>query len=429
MQQINMFELIKNKTKTQDYTKKPLKVLELFGGIGAPRKALENLGINIKSVDYVEILANAVKAYNAMYDNDYKPQSVIDWNLNVDLLVHGSPCQDFSKAGRNDLTTGRSILYNRTLEIIKNELHPRPKYVLWENVKGLLSKKHIEHFNHYLGKMESLGYQNLYKVLNAKDFGLPQNRERVFVLSIRNDIENSFSFDNLEETEMLSIIDFLDNEDDGKYDVKQPSMLKALKDKKVTIGVKNVGTITTKQMRWNSSVVFKDKSFYERDFSNIPPSKSKYGYFLCEAKKYFPEMFKGKKLEEVFRYLTPRECWNLQGFNKKERTFKEFTNFYTIPRASDGKLINGSYNRVWKSDKYVGTIPANVVLKIGFEIDGVLHYRELTPQESWLLQGFDSDTFSRVKATGISDTDMYMLAGNSIVVPVLEAIFRELLLK
>lgn len=117
-----------------------LKLLELFGGIGAPRSALENLGIEVKSVDYVEILSNAVKAYNAMYDNDYKPQNVLNWNLDVDLLVHGSPCQDWSKAGLNDISTGRSILYQRTLEIIEKELSPRPKYVVWENVKGLPEK-------------------------------------------------------------------------------------------------------------------------------------------------------------------------------------------------------------------------------------------------------------------------------------------------
>ena len=139
-------------------------------------------------------------------------------------------------------------------------------------------------------------------------------------------------------------------------------------------------------------------------------------------------MFKGKKLEEIFRYLTPRECWNLQGF-KSERTYKEFGNFYTLPRSSDGKLINGSYNRAWKVDKYVGTIPANVKIKIAYEVNGEVNYRELTAQESWLLQGFDLEAFDRVKATGISETDLYMLAGNSIPVTVLEAIFKELLLR
>ena len=107
-----------------------IKLLELFGGIGAPRKALENIGYDIKSIDYVEIIPYAVQAYNQIFDNNYKPQNVLDWNLNVDVLVHGSPCQDFSKAGKNDISTGRSILYERTLEIIEKQLSPKPKVVI-----------------------------------------------------------------------------------------------------------------------------------------------------------------------------------------------------------------------------------------------------------------------------------------------------------
>lgn len=407
---------------------KPLKVLELFGGIGAPRQALHNIDIKVKSIDYVEVLANAVKAYNAMYDNNYTAQDIKTWNMNVDLLVHGSPCVDFSNAGKNDITSGRSILYQRTIEIIEKELHPRPKYVLWENVPGLLSNKHNKHFQHYLLTLEKLGYKNHWRVLNSLDFGLPQHRPRVFVLSIRNDIQNSFSFDNLDHIPTKNVLEFLEDVSDGKYDVKQPSMIQALKNKKVNIIGENTHTITTKQVRWNTSVLFKDSTFYERDITKYPKPKSKYGYTLEEAKQYFPEMFKGKKLEELFRYLTPRECWNLQGF-KSERTYKEFGNFYTLPRSSDGKLINGSYNRAWKVDKYVGTIPANVKIKIAYEVDGEVQYRELTAQESWLLQGFDLEAFDRVKATGISETDLYMLAGNSIPVTVLEAIFKELLLR
>lgn len=92
---------------------KTLKILELFGGIGAPRKALENLGFDIKSIDYVEILPFAVQAYNSIFDIEYKPQSVVGWNLNPDILIHGSPCQDFSKNGRNNINTGRSPYYSR----------------------------------------------------------------------------------------------------------------------------------------------------------------------------------------------------------------------------------------------------------------------------------------------------------------------------
>ena len=74
-----------------------IKILELFGGIGSPRIALRNIGIPVKSIDYVEIDEKAVRSYNAMFKKDltYKTQSVIGWDLKPDILIHGSPCQDF----------------------------------------------------------------------------------------------------------------------------------------------------------------------------------------------------------------------------------------------------------------------------------------------------------------------------------------------
>ena len=81
-----------------------LQILELFGGIGSPRKALVNLGVDVKAIDYVEIDEKAVKSYNAMFKKDlhYKTQNVINYNLKPDILIHGSPCQSFSIAGRQD---------------------------------------------------------------------------------------------------------------------------------------------------------------------------------------------------------------------------------------------------------------------------------------------------------------------------------------
>ena len=85
-----------------------IKLLELFGGIGAPRKALENLGYEVESVDYVEIEPSAVKAYNGIFNEHYEPQDILtydyDKDIELNILVHGSPCQDFSIAGKNDLS-------------------------------------------------------------------------------------------------------------------------------------------------------------------------------------------------------------------------------------------------------------------------------------------------------------------------------------
>lgn len=176
-----------------------LKVVELFGGIGACSKALERLGINYEIVDYVEIDKYAVKSFNAVHNTNFEPQDICEWDkdIEVDLIMHGSPCQDFSLAGKQaggDAGSGtRSSLMYETIRIVEKL---KPKYVIWENVKNLLSKKHRHNFDAYLETMERLGYTNYYQVLNAKDYGIPQNRERVFTISILGDGEFTFPSDN-----------------------------------------------------------------------------------------------------------------------------------------------------------------------------------------------------------------------------------------
>ena len=301
-----------------------------------------------------------------MFDNNYKPQDVTQWNINVDILAHGSPCVDFSSAGLNDINTGRSILYQRTLEIIEKELHPRPKYVLWENVPGLLSAKHFKHFKHYLETMEALGYRNEYAILNSLEFGLPQTRKRVYCVSVRKDVKKRFDFLKLVRRPMRPLIDFIDKDpvfmETNEFTVTQPSMIKSIENGKTKIAVTYVNTITTKQVRWNSTIVFKD-----------------------------------------------------------------YKNFYTYPRKSDGQMINGFHNRAWKLENFVGTIPASAVPQIGKMENWNLMFRYLTPRECFRLQGFTDEDYDNVIAKGIKKDSLYVLAGNSIPVPVLEAIFRQLL--
>ena len=199
---------------------KEIKILELFGGIGAIRKAFERLNIPHKVVDYVEIDKYAVKSYNAMFDENFECQDITNWdkNIDVDFIMHGSPCQDFSVAGKGaggDLGSGtRSSLMYETIRIVGKL---RPKYVMWENVKNLLSKKHKHNFDAYIETMNILGYNSYYQVLNAKDYGIPQNRERVYTISIRKDIDDgNFVFPEKEELK-LRLKDMLENEVDEKY--------------------------------------------------------------------------------------------------------------------------------------------------------------------------------------------------------------------
>ena len=203
-----------------------LKLLELFGGIGACSKALERLGIDYEIVDYVEIDKYAVKSYNAIHNTNFEPQDVCKWNknINVDLLMHGSPCQDFSVAGKNaggDKGSGtRSSLMYETIRIVKKL---KPKYVIWENVKNLISKKHKHNFDEYINQMNTLGYNSYYQVLNAKDYGIPQNRERIFTISILKQFDYGYKFPPKQELK-LKLKDMLENEVDEKYYLSDKEM-------------------------------------------------------------------------------------------------------------------------------------------------------------------------------------------------------------
>lgn len=203
-----------------------LKLLELFGGIGACSKALERLGIDYEIVDYVEIDKYAVKSYNAIHNTNFEPQDITTWDkdVEVDLIMHGSPCQDFSVAGKQaggDEGSGtRSSLMYETIRIVDKL---KPKYVIWENVKNVISKKHKHNFDNYINKMNELGYTSYYQVLNSKDYGIPQNRERVFTISIRKDLEQTFEFPQKQELK-LKLKDMLEDNVDEKYYLSEKTL-------------------------------------------------------------------------------------------------------------------------------------------------------------------------------------------------------------
>lgn len=200
-----------------------LKVNELFSGIGAFRKALQRLGIPHEIVGISEIDKYAIKSYEAIFGEtrNYGDISKVDRLDYADLWTYGFPCQDISVAGHQaGIVKGETrsgLLYEvqrlLTVSALSDEL---PKYLILENVKNLVGKKFIDQFNGWLEWLDGLGYNNYWQVLNAKDYGIPQNRERVFVVSVRKDIDTGFKFP--EPTPLATtMMDFLENEVDDKY--------------------------------------------------------------------------------------------------------------------------------------------------------------------------------------------------------------------
>lgn len=306
---------------------KKIQILELFGGIGSPRVALRNIGVPIKSIDYVEIDEKAVRSYNAMFEKelDHSPQTVVGWNLQPDILIHGSPCQDFSIAGHQGKATAvegrinkgkgadeesgtRSSLMWETVHIIEQMGEWKPTVVIWENVKNVLSKHMVHNFNRYLSYMEMLGYSNSYRVLDARDYGIPQARERCFTVSVLG--QNPFDFDLMQKTPMRNINDFLETgEISNCYMVTQPSVYKAIGKKgirRATVIENYASTITTRQDRTPAQVI---------------------------------DLGGGK-----YRYLTELECWRLMGYSDDDFYIAEST-----CKVEHGKMNRTLYHQAGNS--------------------------------------------------------------------------------
>lgn len=356
-----------------------LKVLELFGGIGACSEALTQLGIEYEIADYVEIDKYAVASFNAIHNTNFEPQDICEWNkqIPVDFILHGSPCQDFSVAGRGaggDEGSGtRSSLLYETVRIVENLM---PKYVIWENVKNLLSKKHRHNFEAYLKRMEELGYTNYYQVLNAKDYGIPQNRERVFTISILGGGDFKFP----EPMELVKKLkDVLEDNVDEKYYVSSKQL---------------TGMATTNYESYKLSKLLKDKD------QTADTIKARF--------EGCPQMVSTGGTE-----LQREVC---------DKALKE-----GLVKPNDVIEYTFSNARLKEIAKEVSTLQAamgegggNVPL-----VPTTYRIRKLTPKECWRLMGFSDESFEKAEKVN-SNTQLYKQAGNSIVVDVLKAIFRNL---
>ena len=354
-----------------------LRVLELFAGIGACSKALTNLGIEHEIVDAVEIDKYAVKSFNAVHGTNFEPQDITKWdkNLKADLIMHGSPCQDFSVAGKNaggDEGSGtRSSLLYETLRIVE-KVHP--DIVIWENVKNLLSKRHKHNHEAYIQRMSDMGYDSITQVLNAKDYGIPQNRERVFTLSIQRGGQLVKSYIRPEPRPLeLKLKDILEDEVEERY------------------------YLTDEQV-----------ASFKADSDN--QTAKDYGF-----------AFKPRTTETYATTISTRAGQRKTDNFVKIRTANK--KGYDI--ATDGDGIDLGYPQSTTRRGRVGHGVAKTIPTGDSQgtLDG-FRIRKLTPRECWRLMGFDDADFNKAQAAGISNTQLYKQAGNSIVVNCLEEIMK-----
>jgi DNA (cytosine-5)-methyltransferase 1 len=333
-----------------------VKLLSLFSGIGAFEKALKRQNIDFELVNYCEIDKFASKAYYLIH-NENESKNLFDITKvnekelpNFDLMTYGFPCQAFSIAGmRKGQDDRRGKLFFDAMRIAE---YKKPKYMIAENVPGLLSIHNGEYFESVLLYLDSIGYNNYWQVLNAKDYGIPQNRERVFIVSIRKDIDDlSFEFPEKQELK-IKLHDIIDI-NARKEHILSNRAIERINRKKgflPQIEPEITGTINTKN---NSGQLSIDN-----------------GTTLI---KIIDERFKSRDKREY-------DCYS--------------------PSV---------------------TISSSDELKVKINNDV---FRKLTPLECFRLMGFDDEDYYKLES--ISNTQKYKMAGNSIVVNVLEAIFKQL---
>lgn len=361
-----------------------IRVFTAFSGYDSQCMALDRVGIDYDLVGWSEIDRYAVAAHNAVYPQyagrNFGDISKIDWAQvpDFDLFNYSSPCQDFSIAGRQKggekgSGTRSSLLW----ECERAIAYKRPKYLLFENVSALVSNKFIRLFNDWQLTLERLGYTNFTQVLNAKDYGVPQNRERVFMVSVLN-CDKPFYFP---ETIPLRkcLRDVLEQEIDRKYLIKDTAY--------EYINKRIGGYCHINGLDGQGKISANITSSY---------SHNNTGNVIVIAK------LKTKAHESTNR------IYSKSGISP------------TLTCCCGGNLQpkilqsnKGSVKEICNTNNYLQN--GDIV-------------RRLTPKECLRLMDVSEKNIDKLLHCGISNSQLYKLAGNSIVVNVIALIFRQLLI-
>jgi DNA (cytosine-5)-methyltransferase 1 len=498
-----------------------IKVLELFSGIGSQTQALKNIGIEHISTQ-CDIDKYAVDAYNQLHGetenlgdiSKIQPEDLHEGQW--DLITFSSPCQDFSisglQAGGEKGSGTRSSLLWECEKIIRAV---KPKYLLFENVKNLVSKKFLPLFESWLKVLEDMGYTNYWEVLNAKDFGVPQNRQRVFCVSILGEHKPYIFPEPKPLTKRLR--DVLESKVDEKYylnDDKVKPLIKIITDK-IRDNASSTDCENNKTLESDSESKIEVLGNYKpsghecgriMDINGISPTiKENHGAVcaiaepqvnricniygedrgtgyagnvwdkdgLCptldtmqggnrqpmivETVGYEVDLPNGKKAE-IKEEITEATCFKevrTEIGKQARREARQKGLGDTTPRNKDSKMFvptqNGLSNCLLTGagvDQLVAEPTVDCVIDElyknrepriytesspclrsncgGLEVYRPFRIRKLTPKECWRLMGWKDDEIDKVK--NISNNQLYKQAGNSIVVNVLEEIFKKMFL-
>lgn len=438
---------------------KPIRLIELFGGIGCQAQALTNIGAEFEHYRLCEFDKYAVASYNAIHGTSFQKSDIRDWSGNdlgicdTDkfeyIMTYSFPCQDLSIAGKQQgLTKGSGTRSGLLWEVerLLDECQELPQILLMENVLQVHSSNNMEDFRMWLEFLESNGYKNYYIDLNATSYGVAQNRDRCFMVSCLGDCYYDFPQGFKLEKRLK---DYLETKVDKKYYLSQKQ-------------IENFKTSTYAQNKDTKCVVVGDlhipgwleSACRVHSVDGVAPACNTCGGGGLETKILEPIIlqqghgFAESRELELCPTVTG-EAWSYNNFLKEPTIIEDFyanrepreyaDTCPTLrsdrsglkvkePIAYDGLYTNCSINFQRPPLKNIARCIKSEQHDSGVMIGNKTDYRirKLTPRECWRLMGWQDDKFDKAQAVN-SNSQLYKQAGNGIVIQVLEQIFKELL--
>lgn len=395
---------------------KPIKLFEAFAGYGSQYMALKRLGVKVDVVGYSEIDKFAIQVYEALHGKHKNYGGIGSFDRlppNIDICTWSFPCQDISLAGKQrGMEDGSRSNYGYVfLDTVEaTPYHERPKVLLMENVRALFSATFRDDWREIQLRLERMGYTNYADVLNAKDYGVAQNRERVFIVSILGEYNYTFPKP-IPLTKRLK--DYLEDEVDEKYYLSDKQIAK----------IQNSRFMQEKSRIHNPNGII--GTLLARDYKDpkcVDLSLIQVGQMYGTEKEPNPQA--GRIYDPAG--LSPT-LDSMQGGNRMPKIIlpEATKQGYALAQDGDGVYINRPHQKRGVVQKgMIQTIKTSVD-DIGVVIDNPLRIRKLTPREALRLMDVSESDIDIITST-VSNAQAYKLAGNSIVVSVLEAIFRNL---
>lgn len=498
---------------------KPIRLIELFAGIGSQAKALKNIGADFEHYRICEFDKYAVKSYNAIHGTSFEPSDITkitaddlgieDTDKYCYIMTYSFPCQDLSNAGNGKgMTKGSGTRSGLLWEVerLLTETESLPQILVMENVPQVIGAKAMPDFSQWIAFLDELGYKSKYAVLNAKDYGIPQNRERCFMVSVLGDYFYEFP---AKMPLKKRLKDMLEERVDERYYLTDRALNGVLNtafncaklDGRVAhnVGItplcardyKDPKLVVEEEPKLMQVAQLTDKKYNEmtgRVYS---------GDGLCPTIQTLQGGCREPKVSEPLALDEQNRCirkdgtcgcivtdgsspkhnnrviepiiWD--GFNQRIRTdsecvgtitqnvgadlkrngqgvietmdkydlsekMKRYINSYDEKyKVSDGNLTINDEIAVAKTTREGSTrADASDYISADMEdnknIAGMdcvpFRIRKLTPKECWRLMGFTDEDVDKAVAVGISNAQLYKQAGNSIVVQVLEGIFKQM---